>query len=163
MFSWAAKDWRRLAGRMVLLAPVWLVLTGGAADGWLPGLAVLVLAAAVSLLPPAAPAWRWRPLGLCRFIPFFLWHSLRAGLDVARRALHPDLPLAPGLVSHRWRLPPGPARVFFANTVSLLSGTLSVGFGAERLTIHVLDTGRPWQAELVRLERLVDDLFRRVG
>lgn len=53
-------------------------------------------------------------------MPYLLWRSLYGGVDVARRALHPALPIAPRLFDHHWRLPPGLPRVVMANTVSLL-------------------------------------------
>ncbi len=153
--------WRRLLRRILELAAIWLILTGGRADSLLPGIVVVIPAAVASLLLPVSHAWSWRLGGLCRFLPFFLWRSLLAGLDVARRALAPDLALHPGLYRYRWRLPPGPARIFFANTVSLLPGTLSVGLDRENLLLHTLDTRRDLDDELVSLEEMVNQLFQQ--
>lgn len=153
--------WRLLLRRSLELAAIWLILTGGRADGWLPGVVVVIPAAVASLLLPATHAWSWRLAGLCRFLPFFLRRSLLAGLDVARRALAPDPKLRPGLHRYYWRLPPGPARLFFANTVSLLPGTLSIGLDREKLLIHTLDGNRELDKELSILEEMVNRLFRQ--
>ncbi|ADH87027.1 Na+/H+ antiporter subunit E [Desulfurivibrio alkaliphilus] len=152
---------RRLLRRSLELAIIWLVLTGAAPDGLLPGLIVVISAAVASLLLPPGYSWVWRPLGLLRFLPFFMIRSLLAGFDVARRAFSPDPRLAPTLVTFRWRLAEGPARVFFANAVSLLPGTLSVGFDRESLEIHSLDRSPGLEQELRRLETRIDELFKQ--
>ncbi len=123
--------------RAVLFALMWWILTDGAIASWWVGAPVVLFATLVSvvLLPPIT----WSLPGVVRFVPFFLWRSLYGGVDVARRAMHPRLPISPGLFCYQWRLPPGLPRVFMANTVSLLPGTLSVELGADGLQVHVLD------------------------
>lgn len=127
------RDSSRAAGRGLdllvragLLGLGWWILIEGAWGGW--PLALLVVGCALWVSVRLVPAIRWRlhPMGLIRFIPFFLTQSLAGGLDVARRAFHPRLPLAPGFIDFPLSLPPGSARLFFVGTVSLLPGTLSV-------------------------------------
>ena len=65
-------------------------------------------------------------------------------------------------------LPDGAPRLFMANVVSLLPGTLSVELSGDCLKVHVLDATAPVFDELRRLESRVADLFvlkpsRRVG
>ena len=143
--------------RLVLFSLIWWVLTDGAMDSWPVGIPVVLLAtlASVMLMPPLS----WSLRGILLFIPYFLWHSLRAGVDVARRALHPQLPIAPGLLDYRFRLPPGLPRVFMANTVSLLPGTLSVELCEEILRVHVLDETGAIKEELNMLENRLADIF----
>ncbi len=143
--------------RVVLFTLIWWILTDGAMNSWLVGVPVVLLATSVSmmLLPPCS----WSLTGIVRFVPFFLWHSLRAGVDVAWRALHPRLPIAPAMYHHRWRLPPGLPQVFMANTVSLLPGTLSTELGDEFLAIHVLDQTGNFASELMILEEYVAGLY----
>ena len=143
--------------RAVLFALLWWILTDGAMGSWLVGVPVVLFATLVSvvLLPP----FSWSLTGIARFVPFFLWHSLRGGVDVARRALHPRLPISPGLFDYRFRLPPGLPRVFMANTVSLLPGTLSAELDEEHLRVHVLDETRAFAEELKVLETQVAGVF----
>ena len=94
--------------RVVLFAMLWWVITEAAIDSWYIGVPVVAFAAWVSLV--LLPGFSLSLPGILRFIPFFLWHSLRGGVDVAWRALHPQLPISPGMVDYRWRLPPGLAR-----------------------------------------------------
>ena len=143
--------------RLVLFVLMWWVLTDGAMDSWQVGLPVVLVAtlASVMLMPPLS----WSLRGMFLFIPYFLWHSLRGGVDVARRALHPQLPISPGLFDYRFRLPPGMPRVFMANTVSLLPGTLSVELDEEFLRVHVLDETGAINEELNMLENRLADIF----
>jgi multicomponent Na+:H+ antiporter subunit E len=143
--------------RAALFALVWWILTGGATDSWLVGAPVVLFATLVSvvLLPP----FSWSLTGIIRFVPFFLWRSLCGGADVARRALDPRLPISPGMYHHRWRLPPGLPRVFMANTVSLLPGTLSAEMDEEYVHVHVLDQTRAFASELAMIEVRVARLF----
>ena len=143
--------------RTLVFALLWWILTQGAVNSWLVGAPVVVLAVLASgwLLPTIS----WSLPGIVGFVPFFLWRSLYGGVDVARRALHPKLPISPVLFDYRWRLPPGLPRVFMANTVSLLPGTLSAELDKEHLRVHVLDQGGDFITELSAIEERVASLF----
>jgi multicomponent Na+:H+ antiporter subunit E len=147
----------RFCFRTLLFALLWWILTQGAINSWLVGAPVVVLAVLASgWLLPAIP---WSLSGIVGFVAFFLWRSLYGGVDVARRALHPKLPISPILFDYRWRLPPGLPRVFMANTVSLLPGTLSAELGEEHLCVHVLDQSGDFISELSVVEERVASLF----
>lgn len=149
----------RLTLRVAVFALLWWALTGGAPNSWAVGVPLVLIAVAASLgLSPAGGA----PLsvvGTLRFLPFFLWHSLKGGVDVAIRAFRPSLPLHPVLIEYRLRLPTGPGPVFMANIASLLPGSLTAGLDGDRLLVHVLDRSGDFRRELVALERRVADLF----
>jgi multicomponent Na+:H+ antiporter subunit E len=136
---------------------LWWVLAGDTA--WLFGLPVVALAVGASMALQPTRHLHIRPLGLLRFLAFFALRSSRAGFDVARRALSPGLPIAPAIVDHRLRLRSGAARVFLADTMSLLPGTLTAALAGDRLRLHVLDTGLPHEQELRAAEAAVAALF----
>ncbi len=129
-----------------LLLLVWISLDG--VDSIFVGLVFALLGAALgSWLVPGEP-YPWRPFRLALFLGYFVRESLRGGLDVAWRALHPRLPVAPGYLEHRCRLPAGLPRTAFIGIVSLLPGSLSVELldddGLLRihmLTLDAKDTG----------------------
>jgi multicomponent Na+:H+ antiporter subunit E len=98
---------------------------------------------------------------LLAFVPHFLALAFRSGLDVARRAMSPQRPLAPRLLAYRLALGPGPARIFFVNAISLLPGTLSARLSGSDLTVHVLARDATGEEELRDLEVRVRSLFRR--
>ena len=56
-------------------------------------------------------------------------------------------------------MPPGLPRVFMANTVSLLPGTLSAELDEEHLHVHVLDQTGDLTSELAVMESRVTRLF----
>jgi len=146
---------RAAAVRLAGFAAVWIVLTGGSLYGWPVALVTLVAATASSLALVPPGRWRVSPLGLARFVPFFLAHSVRAGLDIALRAFRPTMPIRPGFATFRTQLPPGPARTFFAAVVSLFPGTVSVNLEGDTLHLHLLDTRDPIEPALRGLERRV--------
>lgn len=143
--------------RVALFITVWWILTDGAVDSWLVGAPVVLFATLVSVL--MLPATSWSLIGIVRFIPFFVWQSIRGGIDVASRAMHPRLPIAPGLFDYRFRLPPGSSRIFMSNVVNLLPGTLSVELDEDNLHVHVLDVSGTFSAEFKALENRIADIF----
>lgn len=151
-------DWGSWISRGIVFALIWVALSGGATSSWLIGgpAVALALIASLSLIPPTAFAW----LALLRFVPFFLFRSLVGGMDVARRAFHPRLPIAPGLFEYPMQLPTGLPQVFMANVISLLPGTLSAELENDILKLHVLDVQSDVAAELRAVEAYTADIFR---
>lgn len=133
---------------------LWLVLMPSA---YPPDLAVgaiaagLATAASLKLLPPEAG--RLRVGALLLQVPRFLWQSLVAGVDVARRALAPGETLRTGFVDYRTALPRGHARNVFATITSLMPGTVPSGDGGETIEFHCLDVGQPVAEQLADEER----------
>ena len=132
---------------------LWLILTGGQGNSWWIGIPTVVASVFVSirLLPPTA----LNALELLKFVPFFLWRSLQGGADVAWRAFHPTLPIAPTIIDYPLRLPAGMPHVMLANMVSLLPGTLSVALDGNTLKVHVLDGRGDSMSALKALEHRV--------
>jgi multicomponent Na+:H+ antiporter subunit E len=150
--------WRRGVPLLLLYLLLWWVLTGGDRHSWLIGSLAVGLALLVSLSIPTPQATpRFSPAGLLRFILYFLGQSIRGGSDVAYRAFSPRLPLDPALLDYPLQLPPGSARIFLLNTVSLLPGTLSADLIDDTLRVHLLDQQR--DPQLQQLEQRVAGLF----
>ena len=121
-----------LALWIALIGVVWIDLPVGigAAAGatWL----------SIRLLPPGESGLRLARLP--RLVARLCWQSLVAGLDVARCAFSPSLPLQPGYALHATRLPRGPARNAFASMSSLSPGTVTARDDERGLLYHCLDT-----------------------
>jgi multicomponent Na+:H+ antiporter subunit E len=60
------------------------------------------------------------------YVPVFLYYVLRANLDVVYRALHPALPIRPGIVKIKTHLKTDSAITALANSITLTPGTLTV-------------------------------------
>lgn len=144
--------------RLVAFALLWWLLTGGDLSNWPLGALVVVVSALIStaMAPPGA----WSLIGLAGFVPFFLWHSLKGGFDVALRTFRRSLPLNPQVVTYPVGLPLEQARLFFANTINLLPGTLCTEYDDDQLHVHVLDGQGNFRHELEALERRVALLYK---
>jgi multicomponent Na+:H+ antiporter subunit E len=152
-----APEWRGWARRIGLFAALWWILTDGVAASWMIGAPIVLLAAWLSRSLWADPPLSL--LGVARFVPFFAYQSLAGATDVAKRALQPRMPLYPGVVRHRLRLPPGVARVSLANVVSMLAGTLSADLEGDELVIHALDVRNDLHAMVEDLEPRIAAVF----
>ncbi len=141
------------------MALLWLGLNGEDWSSWIVGGPVAFAAAWISVkLLPAIP-WHWSVGSAIAFAGWFLRESLRGGWDVARRALSPKLALSPAIVRVPLHLPPGAARWFFCNAISLLPGTAVVAITEESLCVHTLDFSPGVEEELRGLEARVAALF----
>ncbi|HEX5640384.1 MAG TPA: Na+/H+ antiporter subunit E [Burkholderiaceae bacterium] len=149
---------RLLLVRTLAFLLLWVLLMGGL-DQLAFGAATAALAAWCSLRLRADEPLGLRPLGVVAMVPRFLWQSLVAGVDVARRAFDPRLPLNPGLVVYRPQLPPGSARSLFTGYTSLLPGTVPCGDSDGGVVYHCLDISQPiveqLAAEEARLSRAI--------
>ena len=144
----------------------WLVRTAAFLGFWLilfgPGPADLVVAALaavgatwVSLRLLPSGQFNVRPVELTEFVLRFLYKSIVAGIDVARRALDPRLPLRPGIVIYHTHLPQGVTQSAFCTEVSLLPGTLPCGSNDKSgISIHCLDVTQPVAEHLAAEEAL---------
>lgn len=146
----------RLALRLSSFTVLWAILSEG--EGWIVGVPVIVIATAVT--SRGSSAEQWSLAGLARFIPYFLWNSLRGAIDVATRALHPGLPIDPAVLQYEMRLDSSVARVLMANSVTLLPGTLSANVAGNLLSVHVLNVTGPSTESLETLEQHIAEIVR---
>ena len=105
------------------------------------------------LMPPSSGGLHFSKL--LALLPHFLWESVLAGVDVARRALHPRMLLNPGFVTCPLSFPPGFARNTFATITSLLPGSVPADETEGVLVYHALDDTSPVVEQLWREERLL--------
>lgn len=148
------------ANRLLLCALVWWVLTDGAWswDALLIGIPAVLAAAGIStaMLPPLS--WSW--IGALKFARFFGRESVLGGIDVARRAFDPRMPLDPGVVRCDVSLESDFARVAVANTSSLLPGSLVLDIEGPTFHVHALDVGRDAARSVELTERCAAELLR---
>jgi multicomponent Na+:H+ antiporter subunit E len=152
-------SWRSVLFRFTVFAVLWWVLAEGNLYREWFALLVVLAATVVSLFAwkPGGGFFPWR--ALLGFLPYFLWHSVVAGIDVARRALAPRLDLDPALYTFTLRLHGSAARAFFAWLVSLFPGTAGIGLSDHSLEIHLLDRSFLSERALHALEDKVAALF----
>ena len=147
--------------RLLVFLGIWFVLYGPdlAALPFGVGAALVATWTSLRLLSPGS--FRPRLGSLCILALRFLWESVVAGIDVARRALEPQLLLRPGFVIYPIRMRPSPAQSAFLSMASLLPGTLPTGLDETgALIVHCLDTEQPVLEQMAAEETL---LIRALG
>lgn len=143
------------AARAAMFFALWIVIDQSAKPANLV-FGVLAAGAAtwasLKLLPPASG--RVLLSRLLLLLPRFLWMSLVAGVDVARRVFAPRMPLRPGFVDYAAGLPRGGARNAFSLIASLMPGSVPTDENRTHIEFHCLDTGQPVAEQLAAEERV---------
>ena len=134
----------------------WLLLAGTDLADLPTGLVAAVAATWTSLhlLPPSSG--RFRYAALARLALRFGQESIMGGVNVARLALNPRLPLRPGFVVYPVCLPQGTARNAFCVMTSAMPGTLPAGIDdSGALIYHCLNVDESVAAQLTIDEGLL--------
>lgn len=143
------------ARRFAIYLALWCVLIGFGWSDFTVGLTTAAAATWVSLALLPLGDRRVSLAAAARLAARMPWQSLVAGVDVARRALDPRLPLQPGLIRYPSGLAAGPQRNAFRALMSLQPGTLPISVNETgEMLIHCLDTGQPIAAGLAAEEAL---------
>ena len=130
----------------------WLILYGVKSPDFVVGILAAIAATWASLLLLSPLQWRLDLVALSKLFLRFAIQSIVAGIDVARRALDPRMPLRPGFVNYAVRFPPGPTRNTFATLTSLLPGTVPAGYQNRQIVYHCLDINQPVVSQLAAEE-----------
>ena len=100
------------------------------------------------------------------YIPLFLWEWVRGTLDVIYIIIHPDIPIAPGIVRIKTALKSDMALTFLANSITLAPGTMCVDIDRDNgiLYIHwinVKDRDREAATRMIagRFEKILKRIF----
>lgn len=152
-------SFQRMIFRVMVVTSIWFLFAGWSSLSWIVGIPVVLTVMIAFRFLPGLPAFGIHPVGVVRFVIYFVQQSLLGGIDVAWRAFHPRCPLSPGLIQYDIRLANGFAVVVFINVISLLPGTLSVDLQGQRVTVHALDLGNDIRKSLSLLELRVAELF----
>ena len=67
-----------------------------------------------------------RMFWLLLYVPVFFYYMLMANFDVVYRALHPKMPIKPGIVKIKTKLKTDSGITALANSITLTPGTLTV-------------------------------------
>lgn len=143
-----SSDWRALVRQyafpFAVLLLLWLLLAGSLRwDELLAGIVVafiVVVVARPRLGIFDGVILRWESLlYLGRYLREFFSALVRANIDVARRLLHPSLPIRPAVVEVRTRLVSPLGKLLLANSITLTPGTLVVDVQDDVLLVHWID------------------------
>jgi len=110
----------------------WQELTIGAIIAF--GLAILLFKTYVKLgLPPLGVK---RLLFSLIYILIVFKEIIKANIDVAYRAIHPQVPINPGIVIINTDLEQDVAKMILANSITLTPGTFTLDIIGDKLLIH---------------------------
>ncbi len=148
-----------IVARLLLFLGLWTLLAGFEPASWIIGVPAVLLATWTHgrLTRASGPALKLG--GLLVFIAYFLWQSVRGGVDVAWRILRPRMRIAPGLQTYRIRLSDPAARVLFLDCVSLLPGSLGADMREGVISVHAIDASLDLAPELEELETRIAAIF----
>ncbi len=120
----------------VLAFVIWILLTWPFVDGKIDlqvviaGLIVSVIVAVMfhEILPKEHHVFisPVRIFWVLVYIPVFFYYMMKANLDVVYRALHPKMPIRPGIVKIKTTLKTESGITALANSITLTPGTLTV-------------------------------------
>ncbi len=149
----------------VLLALVWIILTGSFTAGSL--VAGFILGYLVLALIAAS---RGQQLGYVRKVPevigfagYYIWELVKSNVRVATEVLSPRHGMKPGIIGLPLDARSDAAITLFANLVTFTPGTLSLDVSDDRRMLYIhamyLDDGDSLVAELKDMERRVIKLL----
>ena len=133
---------KRALSLFLLLFAFWLLLSGHY-DFWFIGLGFISSASAVFLARRMGIVdAEGLPLdlvpGLLRYAPWLFGTVIQANFDVARRILHPRLPITPTVIRVPAEQRTAPGRVSYANSITLTPGTISLEVSDDEIEVHAL-------------------------
>lgn len=135
---------------------LWLLLKPSAKPADLIfGLCVTVAVTLLSLKLYAPLHGRLHLGAMAALLPHFIWQSILGGIDVARRAFDPKMPMQPGFVACPLDFPEGLARNTFALVTSLMPGTVPCGEENGVLIYHCIDIRQPVVEQLWAEEKIL--------
>jgi multicomponent Na+:H+ antiporter subunit E len=145
-----------LGGALGLL---WLLLSG-LLEGWLLALGigsiviVVLFANRMDVIDheghPIHISWR-----ALLYWPWLAWEIIKANIDVARAILDPKLPITPKVLHIKCSQVTELGHVFYANSITLTPGTVTLGLENGAMDVHALTPGA--------IESLLDgEMDRRV-
>ena len=149
--------------RFVVFVAGWLILLGGQrlSDIWFVILCI-VATTVISIYTVPPGQWVISPLGVVRFVPYFLITALRGGWDVARRVFFRTVPTDPDFITIKHDRDPRKTLILVW-VISLLPGTASSGITEESIVVHVLDKKLPVTEEIMELQNRINEIFGGVN
>jgi multicomponent Na+:H+ antiporter subunit E len=94
-------------------------------------------------------------LRLLTYGPWLIWAIVKANIDVAGRILKPGLPISPQLIKVKASQKTDLGRVFYANSITLTPGTVSVEVDGDGILVHAISREAAADIETGDMDRRV--------
>ena len=144
----------------VVLAVVWLLLSGHYADPLILSLGLASCAVVVAITRRMDLVdHEGHPIHLTRravgYWAWLAWEVVKANIDVAKRVLAPGLPISPTLVRLSASQKSDLGLVIYANSITLTPGTVSVDVEPGEILVHALSSAAASDLEGGEMDRRV--------
>lgn len=148
-------------GLLVVFSFLWWVFTDGSLEQLWFGLAVAVGTTLVAMTEEMRLPGVRQAQAVVRFLPYFIYQSLKGGVLVAKLALLLQRRIRSEYFEYLSMIPKEEtmARMWFASSVCIFPGTLSCGYRGNILIIHVLDVDLLDLKSMRELEGMVEEVF----
>ncbi|NNF17804.1 MAG: Na+/H+ antiporter subunit E, partial [Gammaproteobacteria bacterium] len=146
----------------LFLFAIWLLLSGHFTPlllflGVLSTVFAVFLAARADLLDREIQPVLIKPSILLYWV-WLGWEITKSNIDVARRILDPDLPIHPNIFTLRANQKTELGRVTYANSITLVPGTVTIDVNDSMLTIHALTEAAAADLRSGEMDRRVCDV-----
>ena len=126
----------------LFLFAIWLLLSGHFTPlmlvlGVLSTLLVVLLATRADLIDRETQPILLKPSVLLYWF-WLAWEIIKSNIDVARRILDPCLPISPNIFTVRAAQKTDLGRVTYANSITLVPGTVAMDVDEDIITVHAL-------------------------
>ena len=153
---------RRTLSLFIFLFLSWLLLSGNYKAlllglGVLSCLVVVAVCRRMKIVDPEGHPIHLIP-GLLRYMPWFLWAVIKSNIDVARRILHPRLPIAPRVIRVEASQKTHLGQVIYANSITLTPGTVAVETDEGTIDVHALTRESAEEVRSGDMDRRVTDI-----
>lgn len=153
----------RAISLLVVFLMLWWSFTDGSMEQFWFGFIVAVLATVLTMRILEGERFPIvvRIKTLARFVPYFIYESVKGGVLVAKLAVLPQRLVRSEYIEYETRIPQSAdlARMWFASTICIFPGTLSCGYKGDSLVIHVLDIGLLDMNSIQELEKIIGAIF----
>jgi multicomponent Na+:H+ antiporter subunit E len=142
----------------VVLLIIWLLWSGHFTPllitfGIVSTLFVVLVARRMNIADEeSAPLLGLRPFA---YLPWLIKEITLANIDVAKRVLHPRLPIRPQIIRVKSTQKGDLGRVIYANSITLTPGTVSIDIQGDEIVVHALSTAAADQDSAGEMDRRV--------
>ena len=108
---------------------------------------------------PFVPKFRlW--LRILLYLPWLFYKILQSSLHLSKLILHPELPIAPQLISVESKLNQKAAVVLLGNSITLTPGTITAVVDRNNLIVHAIDKVLCEDVASKQMESKIADIFK---
>ena len=134
---------KRASILLAFLGGFWLLLSGHLTPlllllGGISCLLVWIISERMNLVDHAEHPLHLHPVRLVSYMYWLVWQVVQSNIDVAKRIVHPKLPIKPQLLTVRTSQRMELGQVIYANSITLTPGTVSINLEGHEIEVHAL-------------------------